>query len=303
MRYIILLMLTILLFSLSSQQAQVLADGDPVFVGAGDIASCGTPGAAKTAALLDKIPGLVFGAGDNVYSDGTLEEYKDCYEPTWGRFKNRLRVIPGDHDYHVKQGAAYYQYFGTSAGPAGKGYYSFDLGAWHIVMLNSNAIQSLQAQESTWLKADLSLHPALCTLAIVHHPVFSSSAGGVTYRSRAFFQVLYDAGADVIISGDAHQYERFAPQNLRGQKEPARGIRQFVVGTGGATLNNFGQIWRTTEARDNTTWGVLKLTLHAASYEWEFIPVEGGKYHDSGSAACVSAPVPEASATKPANKP
>jgi hypothetical protein len=303
MRYILLMVFIIVILALSSSKAQVLADGDPVFVGAGDIAACSVPGAAKTAALLDKIPGLVFGAGDNVYPDGTAENYKDCYEPTWGRFKNRLRVIPGDHDYHIKQGAAYYAYFGASAGSAGKGYYSFDLGAWHIVMLNSNAIRGLQDVETTWLKTDLSLHPALCTLAIVHHPVFSSGAYGVTYRSRAFFQALYDAGADVIISGDAHDYERFAPQNLRGLKEPARGIRQFVVGTGGATLTPFGQIWKNTEARDNTTWGVLKLTLHAASYDWAFIPVEGGTYRDSGSAACVSAPVPEAPATKPANKP
>ena len=270
------------------------ADGDPVFVGAGDIAACGVPGAAETAALLDKIPGIVFAAGDNVSPDGTLDNYKQCFEPTWGRFKNRMRAVPGNHDFNIAQGKEYFTYFGAAAGPAGQGYYSFELGAWHIVMLNSNAIHDLYTKEIPWLKADLAAHPKQCILAVAHHPAFSSGIFGITYRSWPLFKVLYDAGASVLVSGSAHNYERFAAQNLANQKEPARGIRQFVVGTGGATRTSFGRIWKTTEARDDTTWGVLKLTLHPGSYDWEFVPVEGGTYHDSGHSSCSTLPVPAA---------
>jgi acid phosphatase type 7 len=271
----------------------VKAQGDPVLVGAGDIGNCKTSGDELTAKLLDNIPGVVFTAGDVVYQNGTEEEFIQCYEPTWGRHKARTRPAIGNHEYGVRGVVPYYYtYFGENAGPASKGYYSYNLGSWHIIVLNTNAIRGLAAEQTAWLKQDLVNNPAQCTLAIAHHPVFSSGAGGVTRYSKGYFKMLYDAGADVFISGDAHDYERFAPQNPRGKLEPERGIRQFVVGTGGTSLNLFGRTWRNSEMRDNSTWGVLKLTLHQGSYTWEFIPVEGGTFTDSGSAPCVSLPAP-----------
>ncbi len=282
---LIILFLSILL---SLPQSPVTAQGgDPILVGAGDIASSDLPGAAATAALLDNIPGTVFTAGDNVYS-GVPGAYDKFYGPTWGRHKARTRPIPGNHDYAVPGAAAYFEYFGDLAGPAGKGYYSYNLGTWHIVALNSNAIKGLQDEEVKWLRADLAANPSQCVLAITHHPVFSSGAGGISYYSRAFFQVLYEFGADVIISGDAHHYERFAPSDIHSRVQPTRGIRQFVVGTGGADLNPLGPRWRNTEVRNNQTWGVLKLTLHPGSYSWEFVPVAGKTFTDQGTAPCVS---------------
>jgi hypothetical protein len=259
-----------------------------VFVGAGDIALCGSPMDEETARLIDAIPGEVFAAGDNVYQTGTAENYAKCFGSSWGRFKDRIHPALGNHDYAGGNANAYFDYFGERAGPRGKGYYSFDYGGWHIVVLNSNPFRDLLVEQEGWLRADLAAHPATCTLAISHNPVFSSGAGGVTTYSRAFFQILYEAGADILISGDNHQYERFAPSNLHGQHEPKRGIRQFVVGTGGASLNPFGKIWGNTEARF-AAHGVLKLTLGAGSYAWEFIPIAGSeKYRDAGESACVS---------------
>jgi acid phosphatase type 7 len=290
----IILLFTIAAFIILVCTFPAEAQGDPVLVGAGDIANCITPGDEMTAKLLDNIPGVVFAAGDVVYPNGTERDFAECYEPTWGRHKARTRPAVGNHEYGVPGAVPYYAYFGENAGPSGKGYYSYNLGTWHIIVLNTNAIRGLHAEESVWLKQDLANNPAQCTLAIAHHPVFSSGMGGVTRYTRGFFKILYDAGADVLISGDEHLYERFAPQNLYGQREPERGIRQFVVGTGGAALNKFGAKWRNIEVRDNSTWGVLKLTLHPGSYTWEFIPVEGGTFTDSGTAPCVSLPTPTA---------
>ena len=271
------------------QGSSLAQGGDPVLVGAGDIANCGANGDELTANLLDNIPGIVFAAGDLQYGDASLG-YEACYGPSWGRHKGRTRPIPGNHDYSTPGAAKYFAYFGDAAGPVGKGYYSYDLGAWHIIALNTNPVKGLQEEESKWLIADLAAHPNVCTLAIGHNPVFSSGIYGVTAYSKLYFKILYDAGADVFISGDAHDYERFAPQSLYGQKQPTRGIRQFVVGTGGAPTTRMGAKWRNSEARNDQTWGVLKLTLHATSYSWEFVPVAGGKFSDSGTSPCVVTP-------------
>ena len=265
-----------------------LAPAPPaVLVGAGDIASCAYDTDEATAKLLDSIPGTVFTAGDNAYESGTAREYARCYAPTWGRHKARTRPSPGNHDYRGRGADPYYAYFGAAAGPAKHGFYSYDLGGWHIISLNSNIPMDAGSTQERWLRHDLARHHALCTLAYWHHPLFSS---GTTHGSspavRPLWQALYDAGADVVITGHEHQYERFAPQTPSGVLDTARGIREFVVGTGGARLYRFGPATLNSEARDNTTHGVIKLTLRPNGYDWEFVPVAGGSFRDSGSAKC-----------------
>lgn len=262
-----------------------------VLVGAGDIASCTSTGDEATANLLDGIAGTVFTVGDNVYPNGTATEFANCYGPSWGRHKARTRPAPGNHDYNTTGAAGYYGYFGAAAGEPGKGYYSYELGAWHIVAINSNCAAvggcgAGSAQEQ-WLRQDLAAHPQACTLAYWHHPLFTSdSSHGNATSMRPIWQALYDHGADVVLAGHAHNYERFAPQDPNGVADPARGIRQFVVGTGGASLRRFGAIKPNSEVRNADTYGVLKLTLHPTSYQWEFVPEAGKIFTDSGSAAC-----------------
>ncbi|MGH7546987.1 MAG: Ig-like domain-containing protein [Gemmatimonadales bacterium] len=257
-----------------------------VFVGAGDISSCSQSNDEATASLLDGIAGTVFTAGDNVYPDGTDSQFAQCYEPTWGRHKARARPSPGNHDYHTAGAAGYYAYFGANAGPSGRGYYSYDLGEWHLVSLNSNISMSAGSGQEQWLRADLAASTKRCTLAYWHHPRFSSGSHGSSTASQPLWQALYDHDADVIIVGHDHNYQRFAPQTPSGAADPARGIRQFVAGMGGQSHYNFGTPIANTEAYNTTTYGVLKLTLSADSYAWEFVPVAGGTYTDSGSAAC-----------------
>jgi len=283
-------MLTLLLWHLPTQAYAEMA---PVLVGAGDIAECwfelfnGTGGAEATATLLDRIEGTVFTVGDHAYRKGTAKEFQTCYAPTWGRHKARTRPTPGNHDFDTQNAAPYYAYFGAAASAAGKGYYSYDLGVWHIIALNSNLTAEAGAAQEQWLRADLMAHTAPCTLAYWHHPVFSSGGHGNGHRMRTTWPVLYEFGVDVVVNGHDHDYERFAPQAPTGQFDPKHGIREFVVGTGGAHLRKFKTVRPNSEIRDASTWGVLKLTLHPASYEWEFIPVAGGAFHDAGCGVCV----------------
>src|SRR5688500_384922 len=273
--------------SLTPLSGSVLAQsGDPVFVGAGDIANCGRTQDESTAQLLDSIAGTVFTLGDSVYLDGTLTQFNDCYEPTWGRHKNRTKPAPGNHDYNTAGAAGYYEYFGAAAGDPTKGYYSYDLGAWHIIALNSQTTQSAGSAQEQWLRSDLAANPNVCTLAYWHRPRFSSGQHGNATITQALWQALYDYGADVVLSGHDHTYERFAPQNPSGQADP-NGIREFVVGTGGAGLYSFITIQPNSEVRNNTSHGVLKLTLHSTSYDWQFIPIAGQTFSDSGSDNCV----------------
>jgi hypothetical protein len=281
--------------SLNPVSGSVLVQsGDPVFVGAGDIANCSRTQDESTAKLLDNIAGTVFTVGDNVYPDGTLTQFNNCYGPTWGRHKNRTKPVPGNHDYHVSGAGGYFDYFGAAAGDRSKGYYSYNLGAWHIIALNSEITQSAGSAQEQWLRADLAANPKTCTLAYWHKPRFSSGQHGNIAASQALWQALYDYGADVVLNGHDHTYERFAPQNPNGQADP-KGIREFVVGTGGAALYSFTSNQPNSEIRNNTTHGVLKLTLHSTSYDWQFIPIAGQNFSDSGSANCVgsgSAPTP-----------
>jgi acid phosphatase type 7 len=266
---------------------------DPVFVGAGDIASCDDlAGAEATAKLIDQIPGTVFAVGDLAYPDGSDEQFAKCYGPTWGRFKDRTRPAPGNHEYH-SGATGYTRYFGAQAGDPTKEYYSFDLGAWHIISLNSECKEvggcDASSPQGQWLRQDLAQHPAKCTLAYFHKPLFSSGkAHGDDPEMKPLWDALYAANADLIINGHDHDYERFAPQDPDGKLDWQRGIREFVVGTGGKNSHrSFGKTKPNSEIRGQPdTFGVLKLTLHASGYDWEYIPEAGKTFRDSGSGTC-----------------
>jgi hypothetical protein len=262
---------------------------DPVLVGAGDITDCDSDGDEATASLLDTIPGTVFTTGDNAYPDGSALEFMNCYDPSWGRHKARTYPSPGNHDYHTYGASGYFTYFGSNAGMPGIGYYSYDLGAWHIIVLNSNIPVDAGSPQEQWLRADLAAHPVTCTLAYWHHPRFSSGIRhGNNKKMQPLWQALYDFGADVVLAGHEHNYERFAPQDPSGTLDLNRGIRQFVIGTGGRSHYEFGSPLPTSEVRNDDTYGVLKLILHADSYSWEFIPEVGSLFTDSGSTQCVT---------------
>ena len=257
---------------------------DAVLVGAGDIAGSG-PGAEATAKLLDGIAGTVFTAGDNAYEDGTDSQFANYYNPTWGRHKGRTLPAAGNHDYATGGATGYYNYFGAAAGDPSKGYYSYNLGAWHVVVLNSNVSRGAGSPQETWLRADLAAHPTACTAAIWHHPLFSSGEHGNNPSVKPLFKALYDYHADVVLNGHDHTYERFAPQDASGVAT-AQGIREFVVGMGGRSHYSWGSVKPNSEVRDNTAYGVIKLTLHPNSYDWNFIPEAGKAFTDSGSQAC-----------------
>ncbi|KKZ71635.1 CBM96 family carbohydrate-binding protein [Streptomyces showdoensis] len=260
--------------------------GDPVLVGAGDIATSGS-GDTATANLLDTISGTVFTLGDNAYPNGTASDFSTYYEPTWGRHKARTKPAPGNHDYNTSGASAYYSYFGAGAGPSGQGYYSYDLGNWHVVSLNSETSMAVGSAQEKWLRADLAASTKQCTVAYWHKPRWTSSSSHAPDPATGpLVQALYDYNAEVVLTGHNHQYERFAPQNPSGQLDTARGLRQFVAGMGGADLYGFGTIQANSEARNNDTFGVLKLTLHANSYDWQFVPQAGKTYNDSGTGTC-----------------
>jgi hypothetical protein len=267
------------------------AGNDEVFVGAGDISRCGNNGDDQTARLLGGINGTIFTLGDNAYESGTTAQFRDCFDPTWGQFKDRIRPSAGNHEYLTSGAAGYYAYFGSAAGAAGQGYYSYNLGAWHIVVLNSNCSAvggcgTGSAQEK-WLRADLAANPSQCTLAYWHHPRFSSgSEHGNSTAVQPLWQALYDNGGEIVLSGHDHNYERFAPQTPSGGSDPLKGIREFVVGTGGAGTRSMGATQPNSEVRNGSTLGVLKLTLGSGSYSWNFIPVAGKTFTDSGSDVC-----------------
>ena len=252
-----------------------------VLVGAGDIASCGYTTDTATARLLDSISGTVFTAGDNVYPNGTSTEYTNCYRPTWGRHKSRTKPSPGNHDYNTSRASGYFQYFGNIPS-----YYAYNLGDWRIYALNSNIDVSATSAQVNWLKNDLAANPKRCVLAYWHHPRWSSgSRYGSNSRYQSLWKTLYDAGAELVINGHEHNYERFKQMNASGSAV-SRGMRAFVVGTGGAGLYGFGSIRSTSEVRNSSTHGVLKLTLSSTSYSWKFVPVAGRSFTDSGTTSC-----------------
>jgi hypothetical protein len=261
---------------------------DSVLVGAGDIASCREAGASETAALIAELPGAyVFTAGDNAYDDGTAEQFMDCYNPTWGIFKDRTRPSPGNHDYDndTEDASDYFDYFGAAAGEPGKGYYSYDIESWHIIALNSEIDVSEGSPQEQWLRQDLSNNTQQCTLAYYHRPLFSSCTDhGGDSELKPLFQALYDFHAEVVVNGHDHTYERFAKQDPNGSPI-SDGIREFVVGTGGNGLYEFGSPEPNSEVRYAETYGVIKFTLKPDSYDWQFIPVDGS-FSDSGNEPC-----------------
>ena len=281
------------------------SNGDPVIAGAGDIAcdpttqkfnnGLGTATECRmkaTADLLTQInPAAVLTMGDNQYEDGTLDKFQKSYEPTWGKFKAITFPATGNHEYHTAGAAGYFGYFGVAAGPADKGYYSFDLGVWHLIALNSNCAEIGGCQagspQELWLRADLAANPAKCTLAYWHHPLFSSGRHGNNRFMRAIWQALQDYQADVVLAGHDHLYERFGPQTATGVADP-NGIREFIVGTGGRSLYAFNIIQPNSEVRNNENSGVIALTLHPSSYDWKFVPEPGTlrAFTDSGTADC-----------------
>jgi len=271
-----------------------------VLVGAGDIAGCKNPeGAAATAKLIEQIPGTVFAAGDLAYEKGSAEEFKNCYDPAWGRFKDRTRPALGNHEYVDPTASAYFQYWGAQAGPPGKGYYSYELGDWHIVVLNTNCYMKdlggcgAGSPQETWLKEDLAKRPNACILAYGHHALFSSGVfkkHAVHAELKQIWEDLYAAHADVVLAGHEHSYERFALQNPEGKSDPVNGIREIVVGTGGRSHDLLGFATLNSEVREWDTYGVVKLTLSPGKYSWEFIPEEGKNFHDVGSSACHNYP-------------
>jgi calcineurin-like phosphoesterase family protein len=259
-------------------------------VGAGDIADCSLDKGAATATIVDGIAGTVFTAGDNAYPNGTAQQFTDCYDPTWGRFKPRTRPAAGNHDWLTKDAAGYLGYFGAAAAPSGKTWYSYDLGAWHVIVLDSDCQQvggcTADSPQGTWLASDLAASKATkCTIAIWHHPRFSSGEHGNDADVAPFWKALYAAGAEIVVNGHDHDYERFAPQDPDGHADDTGGIRQFVVGTGGAELRTFPTTRPNSVVRASVAFGVIQFTLHQSSYDWKFISTTG-EFSDSGAGAC-----------------
>jgi hypothetical protein len=282
------------------------AAADPVIAAGGDIA-CDPDTAhtatachqAETAALLT--PGgydAVLPLGDQQYECGAASAYQASYDPTWGQVKGISHPVAGDNDYSgstcATPGASgYFNYFGSAAGTAGQGWYSYDLGSWHVIALNSECRQiggcGATSAQGTWLKAELAAHPNStyrCTLVTWHRPRFGDNGSGAA-GVKWMYKFLYKKGADVLLTGHIHLYERFAPQDPSGVLDPANGIREFIVGTGG---RNHAKLAATppanSQARQNTTFGILSLTLHAGSYDWQFVPETGGSFTDTGTGTC-----------------
>ncbi|MDX6504389.1 MAG: hypothetical protein QOE29_1514, partial [Gaiellaceae bacterium] len=291
------------------------AAADPVIAAAGDIAcdphdSRFNAGNGTASTCRQKATGALFGSlgnvsailplGDIQYDCSPVNEYAQAFDPAWGAYKSLIRPAPGNHEYRVNPdafglndcsttGAGYHSYFGAAAGTAGKGYYSYDIGTWHLIALNANcsfvSCSAGSAQE-TWLKADLAAHTNMCTLAYYHQSRFSSGGSGNLSAYSAWWTDLYNGGADVVLSAHDHDYERFAPQNPSQGADPARGIREFIVGTGGRSHSGFQTIMPNSEVRDSTAYGLLTLTLHPTGYDFRFVPEAGKTFTDSGSGTC-----------------
>jgi acid phosphatase type 7 len=266
----------------------------PVLVGAGNIATCGDTMHEETARLLDSVvaetDATVMALGDNAYETGSLAEFEECYEPTWGRHRDRTRPAPGNWEYATPGAAGYFEYFGDRAGDPTKGYYSYSLGDWHIVVLNTDCINAggcgPESPQATWLRADLAQNARQCTLAYGHHPRFSSSREVPSHPElEALWTILGRAGTSVYVAAHSHHYERFAPQTSVGVASETA-IRQFVVGTGGRPAHVVGTPLANSEVIADSTYGVLKLTLHPDRYAWEFLSTPTTPFTDSGEALC-----------------
>jgi len=254
-----------------------------VLVAAGDIGLCGSRAALETGAMLDDIPGTILAVGDLAYPHGTAEDLISCYDPVWGRHKSRTRPAPGNHEYETAGAQPYFDYFGAIAGPAGLGYYSFKSGNWFVLSLNSNVPVGNATAQAQWIRSELTANTARCALAYFHHPLYSSGPNGDNVRLSGLWQLLYDMGVDVIVNAHEHMYERYAPMTPDGQAN-ARGIRQFIVGTGGAGLYQIQRLHPMSEVQ-LISHGLLKLTLADQGYQWEFLQ-PGGARADVGQDVC-----------------
>ena len=268
--------------------------GPQVILAAGNIATCGSTNDEATAALLDNLEGTVFTLGDNAFPNGSTEAYGVCYQPSWGRHKQRTYAVLGNHEYASGTAAASFDYFGDRAGPPGVGYYSVDLGNWHVIVLNihdysiGEQLPFEGSAQDRWLEADLAASSKTCTLAMWHAPRFFSS-NTLNYTSNAYVTAvwnrLYEAGVDVVLNGHQHQYERFPPLTPTGARDDSRGIRQFNAGTGGESAEMPIAIAQQSEVLSDA-FGLLKLTLDAGQYSWEFVSALPGQFSDSGSGIC-----------------
>ena len=255
------------------------------------------------AAVIDGMrPDAVFALGDLAYPNGSIDELVDCYGPSLGRFRSITRATPGNHEYHTPHAGAYYAYFCGSSGDTFKGFYSFDIGRWHVVSLNSNCGRDLDvvsdvaddfggcdegSPQARWLRADLEAHAAGCTLAMWHHPRFSAGSEGPSPMVDALWRIIVERGVDIVLNGHAHDYQRFPPLGKDGQRDDANGTRVFIVGTGGVKLTSFDENQPVrSELRENTSHGALRLDLREHGYTWSFMPVLGDSLHDDGVAKC-----------------
>ena len=240
--------------------------------------------------LVDGNFDAVLALGDQQYESGSLSDFNAVYDPTWGRVKDITYPVVGNHEYGQSGASGYFDYFGSAAGERGKGYYSFDLAGWHIVAINSNCDQvscSAGSTQESWLRADLAAHPADCTIAMWHHARWSSGHDGDNTFMQTMWDDLVDADVEILLSGHSHDYERFAPQDANGSLDEAGGVRQFVVGTGGAFFTGLGTGFDdNSQAHQNNTFGILKLTLRSDAYDWQFVPEAGKTYTDSGTTSC-----------------
>lgn len=266
------------------------SDESAVLVGAGDIAGCESRSDDATATLLDTLGGTVFTLGDNAYPDGSAAQFAECYAPTWGRHLDRTRPAVGNHDYGTRNAQGYFDYFGERAGTPGEGWYSYDAGGWHVVVLNSECDQLDGGCEDAspqlqWLATDLEEHRTQCLLAYWHSPRFSSGEHGDHQRLQPLWEALADAGAEIVLSADDHHYERFEPLGTDGTPVED-GVRQFVVGTGGAALREVEVEREHSEFISDDVHGVLRLALRADGYGWRFIGEPDGTVIDQGEGSC-----------------
>ncbi len=268
-----------------------LVPGETVTLsGAGDIARCDGTADEATAELLDDLPGFVFTAGDNAYGSGTAAEFSECYGPSWGRHRDRTFPVLGNHDFETATAAGYFGFFGARGGDPRAGWYAVDFGSWRLLVLASNCDDvggcGPGSDQGRWLARELRRHPDGCTLAIWHHPLFSTGEHGPTTSVKPLWDQLHAAGVELVVNGHEHSYERFAPLDAAGNPDADAGIRQIVVGTGGAPLRGFPREDPNSEIRDASTHGVLRLDLHQAGYDWAFVPARGGTFTDAGSGTC-----------------
>jgi hypothetical protein len=286
--------------------ANPVSSGDPIVAAAGDISCDPRPATAApeaddtgtdvcrqaaTAKLIAAMhPAAVLTLGDEQYPDGALASFLAGYDKSWGAFKAITHPAPGNHEWHTPKAAGYFAYFGLNAGDAGKSYYSFDLGGWHLISLDADCKSiggcGTDSAEAQWLIKDLAAHHAACTLAYWHQPRFSSGLHHSDPTYDAFWRALYVAHADLVLNGHDHDYERFAPQTPDAKADPASGITEIVAGTGGRSHYKIGAIEPNSQVSNGTTYGVLFVTLHPHSFDWKFAPEPGSTFTDSGNQRC-----------------